>query len=90
MPESVTKGFGNVYTAFYLHISTEASGKAPIVYDSGMRRVPAADENGIYAFQVEQLQLQPGDYYWEVEMFNAKKQKREYKASTGFIPFSVR
>ena len=90
MPESVTKGFGNVYTAFYLRILTEARWDAQIVYNSGMRRVPAADENGIYAFQVEQLQLQPGDYYWEVEMFNAAKQKPEFKASTGFIPFSVR
>ncbi|MBQ1345059.1 MAG: hypothetical protein IIY62_01730, partial [Kiritimatiellae bacterium] len=70
----------NSYTAFQLQIMSGST----VVWDSGVRRAPSADLNGVYTFTADayadsnsgqnaQGMLQNNkDYTWRVSMYNAK------------------
>ncbi|MBQ6136811.1 MAG: hypothetical protein IJI73_05515, partial [Kiritimatiellae bacterium] len=67
-----TMGGNNSYTAFRVQIMRSGS----VVWDSGVRRAPAADLDGVYTYVPEAYagdQLDPAqNYTWHVSMYNAK------------------
>ena len=83
-PESVTRGCGSSYTAFNLKIQT--ADKKP-VFESGMRRAPAKDAEGNFVWTGPVLA--PGDYLWQVEMFNAKFQVPYRGTASALTKFSM-
>ena len=64
----------NSYTAFKVQVRDGSS----LVYDSGIRRAPARDLNGVYTFVPDvyagDLLAPDKNYTWRVSMYNAKFQ----------------
>ena len=83
-PDSVTRGCGSSYTAFNLKIQTADK---KLVFESGMCRAPAKDAEGNFVWTGPVLA--PGDYLWQVEMFNAKFQKPAFGTASALTKFSM-
>ncbi|MBR2837857.1 MAG: hypothetical protein IKE55_03660, partial [Kiritimatiellae bacterium] len=77
---------GDTYTAFRIQVTNEAG----LVYDSGVRRAPARDEDGVYRWtaplyaddmtQEGEVFANKSAYGWRVAMYNAKFRSDEYSA----------
>ncbi len=73
-PETLAQIDNNSYTAFKVQVLTLDGGT--VVYDSGIRRAPARDLNGVYTFVPDCYagdELDPSvNYKWRVSMYNSK------------------
>ena len=81
-----TMNRNKTYTAFRVQVTKV--GSSTVVYDSGLRRAPATDLDGVYTFVPDAYagdQLEAiGDYQWRVSMFNSKFKTAKYSDYSQF------
>ena len=81
-----TMNRNKTYTAFRVQVTK--AGSSTVVYDSGLRRAPATDLDGVYtfvpdAYAGDQLEA-TGNYRWHVSMFNSKFKNAQYSEYSQF------